>query len=499
MITSADTAIYARLSRDSSGLSENVTIQVAEATDFADERVWPIVTVRSDNDLSASKYTTKPREGYDLLVQDVLANRIEVILITEMPRLYRRIEELLELIRMAEFTRLRAIWTTDDIGYDLSTAEGIHEAIGAVNAAMLESAKISRRVRRKKKANAKRGKWGGGKRPYGFEGPIRDAEGTITNLDRKPFWGTAFIEEEIAIIREVADRFIDGEGWQDIAVDLNRRGYRTPQGNLWRPAALRAIIFKKRNIGIRVHNGVEYKAAWPAILTPKQWDMLHTVRGAKAARYSSAFVAGRKYLLTGYIYCGHCTGPMTGGARTIKGQRSERRYVCRSKEDRGRAVGCGRMCRNADPLEAWVIEAIFYRLDNPEVAKALQDLNQDDIELDELLTEYQACQLKLDELIVEHARRELTKSQFMLAKSVAETMLEDARTALRKAQTTKNRILPADQTIRRAWEESGYEWKQSVIGLLVERVIVHHASPGNHLKWREWGFDPEKIEIVWRV
>jgi hypothetical protein len=45
-------------------------------------------------------------------------NGVEAILITEMPRLYRRMEELLEVIRLAEQTELKQIIALDEAGYD---------------------------------------------------------------------------------------------------------------------------------------------------------------------------------------------------------------------------------------------------------------------------------------------------------------------------------------------------------------------------------------------
>jgi site-specific DNA recombinase len=103
----------------------------------------------------------------------VRRGEVEIIVVTEMTRLYRRLEELLELIKMAESTRLRGIWTTDGVGYDLSTPEGIHAAIAAVNNAMLESAKISKRTKRKQRARAKAGRHHGGVRSYCYEPPVK--------------------------------------------------------------------------------------------------------------------------------------------------------------------------------------------------------------------------------------------------------------------------------------------------------------------------------------
>jgi DNA invertase Pin-like site-specific DNA recombinase len=54
------------------------------------------------------------------------------------------------------------IQTTSDSGYDLATGVGIHNAVSAVNNAVLESRKISERTKRKKKAQAKAGVYSGG-------------------------------------------------------------------------------------------------------------------------------------------------------------------------------------------------------------------------------------------------------------------------------------------------------------------------------------------------
>ena len=120
-----NTAIYARLSRDRRGLSENVSIQVSECRDYADENAWPVVGVFPDNDISASKYSKKPREHYDLLLSAIKQGQVNIILITEMPRLYRRLEELLELIKLAETTKLQRIQTTD--GNTVTVAEGLRQ------------------------------------------------------------------------------------------------------------------------------------------------------------------------------------------------------------------------------------------------------------------------------------------------------------------------------------------------------------------------------------
>src|SRR4051812_14184012 len=106
-------ALYARLSKDRSGLSENVQIQFQEGQEFIEDGGGQASLKFKDNDISASKFSKKPRDEYDKLIAVVKRGEVEYIVVTEMTRLYRRIEELLDLIKLAETTRLRGIWTTD--------------------------------------------------------------------------------------------------------------------------------------------------------------------------------------------------------------------------------------------------------------------------------------------------------------------------------------------------------------------------------------------------
>jgi site-specific DNA recombinase len=92
--------LYARLSKDSSGESGNVFIQLAEGTDFVEDNGGKVSRKFKDNDISASKYTKKPRKDYDRLIVAVKAGEVHIVVVTEMTRLYRRLEELLEPIKL---------------------------------------------------------------------------------------------------------------------------------------------------------------------------------------------------------------------------------------------------------------------------------------------------------------------------------------------------------------------------------------------------------------
>jgi len=235
-------AIYSRLSKDRSGLSANTSIQEHECTEYVADQGWEVIGTFTDDDISASRYTSKPRPGYADLLSAIRSNKVEVVLCTEMSRLYRRIDELIELIKLAERTRLRRIETTDGYGYDLSSGEGIHNAISAVNNAQLESRKISDRSKRKKKAMAKEGRFTGGRRPFGYDHlpAVRNNQGEMIEpahlIPNEP---------EAAAIKEAAERVLAGASMRSVAMWLNDSGFLTTMGNRWVPSALKKTLAGK--------------------------------------------------------------------------------------------------------------------------------------------------------------------------------------------------------------------------------------------------------------
>jgi site-specific DNA recombinase len=496
------TAVYARLSDDEAGEGENVDIQKTECADHAAEKdpPWEVVGTFEDNDISASRYSTKPRPGYLALLASIRAGAVEAVLVTEMPRLYRRLEELLELIRLAETTSLRHIEAVDGGGYDLSTGEGIHNAVSAVNNAALESRKISDRAKRKKKAQAKNGAFAGGARPYGYE-----ADGVTVR------------EAEAEVIRWAAAELLKGRGIRSLVAELNRKGLKTSKGHAWRPLNLRRILLSKRIVGIRVHQGAEYPAAWPAILDRETWERLQLLLNAEARMVGANRKGGRTYLLTGMIFCGRCGGEgrakaaMIGyGKRDQRDLQARRRYYCRATDDRGVQVGCGKVTRLAEPVEALVSQAVLDVLDSDRMAEVLGTAQGD--EMAGLLDAYQDRKLKLDDLVADYASGLLNREQLAQAKTIVEDAMEDLRRRIDKLSSGRAlAALPVGQSIRQAWQAADLDWRRSLVSLVVERVVIYPGRPGPR-RWpadddaellervgRQWCFDDTKVEIIWRV
>jgi site-specific DNA recombinase len=470
-------AIYARISRDSSGISENIDIQISLCKEYAEDKGWKVVGIFQDNDISASKYSTKRRPGYNTLITALKNDGIEAVLVVEMSRLYRRIEELLDLIRLAETTSLNHIVVIEEgSGYDLSTGIGINDAVSSVNNAVYESRKMSDRLKRKFRARAKGGLAHGGSRPYGYE-----------------TGGMIIREDEAQVIRRVTARVIRGTSIATIVKDLNDRGIPSASGKKWGHKSLKQVLTRRRLIGIRTHRGVEYPAAWPPILLLEEWEM---VQAALRSAYRKR-TFGRTYLLTGLLECGSCGKPLLGDAHPNRtGQEPKRRYSCKKGDNYGGYVGCGKVSRLSEPIEIFVCEAMLYRLESEDLAALLAPKTP---EVKPLLERYQFLQQRLQELVQDYATGLLNRQQLGQAKSAVETEIDKIQAELTAAQPRQAlSVIEAGQTVKDAWDKEGIEWRSNLIGLLVEKVIVHPGYPGRS-RWRGFVFDPTKVEIRWRV
>jgi DNA invertase Pin-like site-specific DNA recombinase len=466
------------LSKVRSGeLSESVEIQLDEGRDYCQRQGWNVAGEFKDDDISASKYSKKLREDYDNLLNAIRGNQGDVVVITEMPRLYRRLEELLELIHLAETTSLRKIATTDDSGYNLSTGEGIHNAISAVNNAARESSRISERTKRLKRAGAKAGKPNGGRRCYGFESD-----------------GETMREAEAVVIREMVRRLLDGETQTGLVRDLNQRGIPTCDGKTWTPKTVRMLLFSKRLIGIRTHLGMEYKATWPAIIAGQDWEKVQLILRANAQLAPP--VKARHYLLTGLVECGTCGKPMRGSLYRWGKDKVAARYRCLKQNVAGLPYGCGKIMRNSDPVDFVVTEAVLKRYESSQFAKALHQAEHGD-ELRELLNEQHADKLRLQEIREAYAGGKVGLEDMLSIKGMIEDALEETRTKL--TRVSSRRLLgsiPVGATIRDAWAAADLQWRRNFLKLLVKKVVLL-PSVGRRPRFEKWQFDPSRVRIVW--
>lgn len=459
-------AIYARISSDREGDQLGVTRQVEDCERLAGQEGWKVTERYVDDDVSA--YSGRVRPAYRRMLADLRDGHLDAVAVWHVDRLHRHpreLEEFMELCASVGVTRLASV--SGEI--DLSTHDGqfLARILGAVS--RKESDDKSRRATRKHQELAEAGKIaGGGSRAYGYES------------DK-----TTIREQEAAVIRECARRLLAGESLRSLCLDLEERGIPTVTGAPWKTQTLRRILMSGRISGQREHHGELVSVAqWPAIITPAETTRIRTLLN-DPARLTNRSV--RRYLLRRLLRCGLCgeflvSRPKEGGAR---------RYACA----RGPGLsGCGRIYAIAETLEEFVVDAVLYRLDSPELATTLSGapVGEDG---EQWQAEIQSSQAQLDELAAMYGRREIGLTEWRAARAPIEQRVTDARKQL--SRLTRSSVLDGHvgnaTDLREQWATLPLSRQNAIVSAVLDHVVVGPGRRGLNT------FDPSRFQPVWRL
>jgi len=460
--------IYVRISEDREGAGLGVARQEGDCRQSVTEpNGWDVVEVYVDNDRSA--YSGKPRPAYRRLLEDAEAGNLDAIVAWHNDRLHRNPSELEEFIDVVERRGL-AVQTVRAGKIDLATPSGrmVARMLGA--SARYESEHKSDRQRAKHRQIALAGgPSGGGTRPFGFESD------QITVR-----------EEEAAAIRDVAGRVLAGASLVSVCADLNDRGILTPTGGRWQQGPMRRLLMSARLSGQREYRGeVVADAVWPAILSREQTAALQRLLGDPSR--STRRIA-RGYLLKGLLRCTDCNAALVARPRTG----GDRCYVCASGARDARFAGCGKRRVLAEPVELFVMEAVFAALDSPWLGRAvtIAAAPADD----GAQARADNAQLRLDELAAAYGNGEMPMREWLIAREQIEGALSRAQREV-NAQAgigVAGPYVGRAGALREDWPTMDVDQRHALVCSLVERVNVAAGRRGYNR------FDPDRFEIVWR-
>jgi hypothetical protein len=166
-----------------------------------------------------------------------------------------------------------------------------------------------------------------------------------------------------------------------------------------------------------------------------------------------------------------------------------RRYVCMKTPG---YPNCGSMSVKADPLEALVLDLVVESVDDPRLAETLTAQG----ELDDGLSEM----VRRDEDRMEELSRDfyvdalISKEEFLAARRELAARLEERRTKLAKRSGVQmvGSFLGQGPMLRASWHRGSLEWRRSIVGALMERVVILPGTAGRR------PFDPNRVEPAWR-
>jgi site-specific DNA recombinase len=467
-------AVYVRISQDRDGTALGVERQRADCERVVSQRGWDLAGVYTDNDISA--YNGKVRPEYARLLEDMRAGAVDAVVTWHPDRLHRSPKELIEFIDVVKAGRI-AVESVTAGGFDLGTETGRAVAITIGAWAAYESEHKAARQRRKHQELAEKGApIRGGSRAFGLTAD----------------WKT-LIPEEVALIRDAADKILAGSSIRSICVDWNNRGIETTTGGRWQPHPLRRLLTSGRLAGLREYVGTEKRGShdqpvvsqgtWPAILDVETLERLRVILRDPSRRTTTS--RARRYLLTGFLTCHSCGRAMVARPRADK----VRRYVCASGPMFG---GCGKTYILAEPAEQLISMMVVEAIDSPRLTSAVLGATgqgRDAVAVGAI----RADEAALEDLARDrYVERVISHSEFLAARQDLEGRIAANRRTL--ASTARSAALASVAgKANDLWPDLDFDRRRSVIGAMVDRVVVGPGRRGfNH-------FDGSRLEVGWRA
>lgn len=295
-----------------------VSNQEAAARELAAQHGLDVVSVYTDNDVSASTNSRKPRPGFDAMREAAQRGEFDTVIAYSMSRLTRRPAEWEGLIELAQSHGVNYLYKVSP-RYDLNTADG---RATARTVAAWDAAEAERTSERRKERNDRqvgKGIPAGRPRVFGFEPD-----------------GMTPRESEAAMIRAAYESILDGAPVREVARAWNAAGARSVRGGEWSAVTVRNSLLRERNAGILVANG-----QWQPVsqITPivdlETWETARAILTTSRPERQGRPSADR--FLSGIAECS-CGEPMVVGASWSRGNYAPA-YVCRQIAHASRTPG----------------------------------------------------------------------------------------------------------------------------------------------------------------
>jgi site-specific DNA recombinase len=436
------TPAYVRISSDPTGKALGVERQLEEITRWLTSRGKTLGTVYTDNDLSAT--TGKARPAFERL----LADKPTEVVVWHQDRLLR-VSKDLERVLDAGFV----VHAVEAGTLDLSTPTGRAVARTVTAWSTFETehkAQRQRAANRQRRVSGQR--HGGGQRTFGY---------TQDGLDLVP--------TEAGAVRSGFAYVIAGGTLKSLAGRWNAEGFTTTFGNPWTHTAVRRLLQNPVYAGHAVYAGeVVARGRWEPIVDEPTFETVKALL-ADPSRKTTTGNGRRQYFLPALVTCGIC-GQLMASGRTSRGART---YVCHSRH----------LSRSAEPVDAYVTEAVLTRLETIDLAVTAPDNSS--------AGEAAAIRERLNGLALAYAADAITLAQMTTASDALRARL-DAATAQMVTSTRDGVLRALTGDVRGQWELLDNDRRRAVVEALTERITLYSAGRGSKT------FRPSTVTISWR-
>lgn len=375
--------IYVRVSttqqidRDSLRTQEERLRQYCKAQDFEVYKNKPY----KDEGISA-KDTKRP--GFEELMQDIKAGRIQVVIVTRLDRITRSLKDLIEMMEFLQQYNAKLVSLTESIDTTGPMGRFIINLLGSI--AQLEREIDSERVSADMHHRALAGKWTGGVVPLGYttkgklikvflrKGMKEDEalkEANKIALEKGRLYA---VKQEAELVRKIYQLYLERKSLRRVTHELNEKSIKTPENKTWAANSIRRILTNPTYAG-RIWYGkrkTELATGKLKSVKPELWkvvkgehdaiiseELFSKVQELLKQKYLKPSKAKGVYLLAGLLRCGMCKGGMFGYIYFKKKYNKEYFYYrCQNSVQKGRIV-CRGMVVPAGVVEKAVTDTLL--------------------------------------------------------------------------------------------------------------------------------------------
>lgn len=368
----------------------DIPMQRIRCRQFCEEQGWTIVCELSEEGVSGHKVRAENRDKVQLIKQYAKEGKFDILLVFMFDRLGRISDETPFVVEWFVKNGIR-VWSTQEGEQRFESHTDKLTNYIRYWQADGESEKISIRTANSMHILTEAGYFTGGVCPYGYT----FVQTGRTNKRKQPVNDLAICEEEAPVVRLMFRlAAYEGYGAQRITNYLNKRGIKNRAGKNWHPATIQAMLRNPLYIGILRSGNVQSEPLENLrIVDDKTFftvkEMLDARSYKNREKRSTPFSTKGKYLLSGFVFCGHCGARLCITTSGKYGRKQDNEYTIRSRytcQTKSRTHGdCGGQTGyTAEKLDGIVDNILRH------IFSKVKRLNKDDVL-------YVCCQNELEE------------------------------------------------------------------------------------------------------
>ncbi len=293
------------------------------------------------------------RPGLKSLMADIEAGKIDCVVVYKVDRLSRSLMDFARLMEV--FDRHKVSFVSVTQHFNTTHSMGRLTLNILLSFAQFEREIIGERIRDKIAAAKKRGKWGGGPPPFGYD---VDRSNGSPRLVVNP--------AEASRVRHIFERYLELGSLLSVGEDLCKRGWKTKSwrtkagvvrgGVEWDRHSVYCTLTNPIYMGKVVHKGETYQGQHEAIVEEEMFRRAHVLMQKNSRTRGNELRNQFGALLRKLLYCKGCGSAMVH-TFTRRGNKAYRYYVCCNAIKKGRAR-CQTGSLPALEIEKAVVEQI---------------------------------------------------------------------------------------------------------------------------------------------